>query len=119
MDTKNPLTVKWKTTYTGGLSIPIGFKYGPPLTYVKPVKITESRTCTDGESIYNDVDIVILLEQTSAMKYRYVMCYYYRSDLKDLCMKIIEVAEAMWKLTGSPKLTIYKILETYGNPAPR
>ncbi len=118
MKTKKPVTVRWRTTYVGGLTIPIAFKYGPPLTYVKPVEKTESRTDTHGTYIYDDVDIVLLLEQTNVTHHRYITVYYCRNDLKNLCTKLKELAETTWQTTGSPKLTVYKILETYGNQTP-
>ena len=119
MSNKKSITVSWRSTYTGGLTIPIGFKYGPPLVYTNPTEKTESHTGTHGKYIYDDVDIVILLEQSNVSRHRYVIVYYCRDDLKSLCVKIKELAETTWQRTGSPKITIHKILETYGNPAPR
>jgi hypothetical protein len=118
MNTKKHLMVSWRATYMGGLTIPIAFRYGPPLTYVKPIEKTESRSGTHGIYIYADADIVLLLEQTNVTRHRYVTVYYCRNDIGDLCRQLKELAEIMWQNTGSPKLTIYKILETYGNPAP-
>jgi hypothetical protein len=115
MNTKKPITVAWRTTYMGGLTIPIAFKYGPPLTYVKPIEKTESRSGTHGIYTYGDVDIILLLEQTNVTRRRYVTVYRCRDDLKDLCAKLKELAETEWQKTGSPKLTVYKILETYGD----
>jgi hypothetical protein len=45
--------------------------------------------------------------------------HYCRDDLKDLCHQLKELAEVVWQQTGSPKLTVYKILETYDNSATR
>ncbi len=118
MNTKKPLTVNWRTTYVGGLTIPLAFKYGPPLTYVKPVEKTESRTGTHGTYIYDDVDIVLLLEQTNVTRHRYVTVYYCRDNIRDLCRRLKELAEITWQTTGNPKLTIYKILEVYGDQTP-
>jgi hypothetical protein len=117
MDTKKLVTASWRSTYMGGLTIPIAFKYGPPLTYVKPVEITESRTGTHGTYVYDSVDVVLLLWQSNVTRYRYVTVYYCRDNLRDLCMRLKELAETVWHITGNPKLTVYKILETYGNPA--
>jgi hypothetical protein len=117
MSTKKSLTVRWRTTYMGGLTIPIAFRYGPPLTYIRPTEKTESRTGTHGTYTYYDVDVVLLLEQSNVTQHRYVTVYYCKDDLKDLCKKLKELAETEWQRTGSPKLTLYKILETYGNPA--
>jgi hypothetical protein len=103
----------------GGLTIPLAFRYGPPLTYIKPVEKTESRTGTHGTHTYDDVDIIVLLEQSNVTRNRYVTVYYCKDDLKDLCKKLKELAETEWQRTGSPKLTLYKILETYGNPTTR
>jgi hypothetical protein len=119
MNTKKPLTVRWRSTYMGGLTIPLALKYGPPLTYVKPVEKTQSRTGTHGTYTYDDVDIVLILEQSNATHHRYVTIYYCRNDLRDLCVKLKELAETEWQKTGSPKLTLYKILETYGDQAVR
>jgi hypothetical protein len=119
MNTKKPLTVNWRTTYMGGLTIPVAFKYGPPLTYVTPIEKTESRTGTHGRYVYDDVDIVLLLEQSNVTSHRYATIYYCRNDLKDLCMKLKELVETTWQTTGSPKLTLYKILETYGDQTSR
>ena len=115
MKTKNPIRISWRATYMGGLTIPIAFKYGPPLTYVKPIQITMSRGGTHGQYMYTDVDIILLLEQTNVTRYRYVTIYHCRNNIRDLCMKLRELAELVWQLTGSPKLVIYKILEVYGN----
>ncbi len=118
MNTKKPLVVNWRTTYMGGLTVPIAFKYGPPLTYVKPIQTTTSRSGTHGQYIYTDADIILLLEQTNVTRRRYVTVYHCRDDIKDLCRRLKELAEITWQTTGNPKLTIYKILETYGDQAP-
>ena len=118
MNTKKHLVVNWRSTYMGGLTIPIAFKYRPPLTYVKPIEKTESRTGTHGKYVYDDVDIILLLEQTNVTRNRYVTIFYCRDDLKDLCRQLKELAETEWQKTGSPKLTVYKILETYGDQTP-
>jgi hypothetical protein len=115
MNTKNPLVVIWRSTYMGGLTIPVAFKYGPPLTVVKPIEKTESRSGTHGRYVYGDVDIVLLLEQTNVTRHRYVTVYYCRDDLRDLCRQLKELAETTWQSTGSPKITVHKILETYGD----
>jgi hypothetical protein len=119
MNIKKPITVAWRATYMGGMTIPIAFKYGPPLTYVRPIEKTESRTGTHGRYVYSDVDIVLLLEQSNITRNRYVTVYYCRDDLKDLCRQLKELAEVVWQPTGSPKLTIRKILEVYGNQTSR
>jgi hypothetical protein len=117
MVTKPVIRVSWRSTYMGGLTIPIAFKYGPPLTYVKPIEKTESRTGTHGVYVYGDVDIILLLEQTNVTRHRYVAVYYCKDELKDLCRQLKELAETTWQQTGSPKLTLHKLLETYDNPA--
>jgi hypothetical protein len=115
MNTKKTITVRWRATYMGGLSIPIAFKYGPPLVYILPVEKTTSRGGTHGQYIYSDVDIILSLEQTNVTRHRYVTIVYCRHDLMDLCHKLRELAEIVWQSTGNPKLTLHKILETYGN----
>ncbi len=119
MNTKKPITVRWRTTYMGGLTVPIAFKYGPPLTYVKPNQTTTSYGGTHGQYVYTDADIILLLEQSNVTRYRYVTVYHCRDDLKDLCRRLKELAEIVWQTTGNPKLTVYKILEVYGNPTTR
>jgi hypothetical protein len=115
MNTKTPIRVPWRTTHMGGLTIPLAFEYGPPLTYVKPIEKTESRSGTHGTYIYDRADIILILEQTNVTRHRYVTVYRCRNDLKDLCTRLKELAETEWQRTGSPKLTLYKILETYGD----
>ena len=115
MENKPLIRVNWRTTHMGGLTIPIAFKYGPPLTYVKPIQTTTSHGGTHGQYIYADADIILLLEQTNVTRYRYVTIYHCRNNNKDLCNKLKELAEQVWKLVGNPKLVIYKILEVYGN----
>jgi len=118
MDNKKPLVVNWRATYMGGLTIPIAFRYvSRYVEYVKPVQTTTSRGGTHGQYIYTDVDIVLLLEQTNVTRHRYVAIDYCRNDLRDLCRRLQELAEIVWQVTGSPKLVVSKILETYGNPA--
>ncbi|MFZ8810734.1 MAG: hypothetical protein ACO2PN_21825 [Pyrobaculum sp.] len=119
MNTKTPLKVTWRTTYMGGLTIPLGFRrVSSYVEYVKPAEKTESHGGTHGQYIYTDADIILLLEQTNITRYRYVTIYLCKTD-KDLCHQLKELAEIVWQTTGSPKLTVTKILETYGNPAPR
>jgi hypothetical protein len=118
MNTKNPTTVVWRATYMGGLTIPIAFRYvSRYVEYVKPVEKIKSRNGTHGQYIYTDADIILLLEQTNVTRHRYVILYLCNAD-KDLCRQLKELAELTWQSTGSPKLTVAKILETYGNPAP-
>jgi hypothetical protein len=119
MSTKKYLTVRWRATHMGGLTVPVAFKYGPPLTYVKPVEKTESRTGTHGTYAYYDVDVVLLLEQSNVTQHRYVTVYYCRDDLKNLCRQLKELAETIWQQTGSAKSTLRRILEVYGNPTAR
>jgi hypothetical protein len=38
---------------------------------------------------------------------------------RDLCRQLAELAEAVWKATGSLKLVVAKILETYGKSSLR
>jgi hypothetical protein len=115
MNTKPPIRVSWRATYMEGLTIPIAFRYvSGYVEYVKPAEKTESRSGTHGQYMYTDADIILLLEQTNVTRHRYVTIYLCKTD-KDLCRRLKELAEIVWRSTGSPKLTIYKILETYGN----
>ena len=119
MEIKNPIRVNWRATYMGGLTIPIAFRrVSHCVEYVKPVEKTASHGGTHGQYIYTDADIILLLEQTNVTRHRYVTIYLCKTD-KDMCHRLKELAELMWQTTGSPKLVIYKILETYGNPATR
>jgi hypothetical protein len=115
--TKKTVTVAWRTTYTGGLAIPVAFKYAPPyVEYVKPAEKTETRGAMHGVWTYADADIILILEQTGITRRRYVTLYLCKTD-KDMCQRLAELAEAVWKTTGNPKLVVAKILETYGRPA--
>ncbi len=127
MATKKAVTVAWGVKYTGGLRMPIAFKCVSRhrVEYVKPVGEIRSRNVMNGASVYavggvytyDGADVVLLLEQTDLMHYRYVTIYFCNAD-RDLCRRLAELAEAVWKATGNPKLVVAKILETYGNPAP-
>ncbi len=126
MTTKKTVAVVWGVEYTGGLVLPVAFKRVSSryVEYVKPVEKTVSRNLMNGVRVYAlggvytyaDVDVILLLEQTNLMRYRYVAIYFCNTD-RDLCRRLAELAEAVWKATGSPKLVVAKILETYGKQA--
>lgn len=119
MNTKKPVAVNWRATYMGGLTIPIAFRYvSGYVEHVKPIEKTESHNGTHGRYVYTDVDIILILEQTNVTRHRYVTVYLCKTD-KEMCSRLKELAENIWQTTGSPKLTLYKILEKYGNPATR
>jgi hypothetical protein len=97
--------------------MPIAFRYVPPyVEHVKPVEKTETRGAMHGVYTYTGADIILMLEQTSITRRRYVTLYFCNAD-RDLCHRLAELAEAAWRETGNPKLVVAKILETYGRPA--
>jgi len=120
MSTKNNITVAWKTTYTGEIVMPIAFRYVPPhyVEYVKPAEKTEQCGAMRGVFTYVDADIIVMLEQTSLTRRRYATLHLCNTD-RDLCHKLSKLAEAVWQKTGSPKLVVAKILETYGKSSLR
>ena len=112
MADKRAVAVAWRATYTGELAIPIAFRrVSGYVEYVRPVEKTVG--ATRGVFAYVDADVILLLEQTSLTRRRYVTIYLCNTD-KDLCRRLAELAEAVWQTTGNPKLVVAKILETYG-----
>ncbi|MFZ8809002.1 MAG: hypothetical protein ACO2PN_12995 [Pyrobaculum sp.] len=128
MATKKAVTVAWGVEYTGRLVLPVAFKCISRryVEYVRPVEKTVSRNLMNGVRAcalggvftYAEADVILLLEQTSLMRQRYVVIYFCNT-YRDLCRQLAELAEAVWKATGSPKLVVAKILETYGKSSLR
>jgi len=115
MVNKRAVAVAWRATYTGGLTIPIAFRrVAQHVEYVRPAEKTAS--ATHGVFAYDDADVILMLEQTSITRRRYVTIYLCRTD-RDLCRRLAELAEIVWQTTGNPKLVVAKILETYGPAA--
>jgi hypothetical protein len=112
MANKRAVTVAWRATYTGELAIPVAFRrVAQHVEYVRPAEKTAG--ATHGVFTYVDADVILLLEQTSITRRRYVTIYLCNTD-RDLCRRLAELAEIMWQATGNPKLVVAKILETYG-----
>ena len=112
MADKRAVAVAWRATYTGELAIPVAFRrVAKHVEYVRPAEKTAG--ATHGVFTYVDVDVILLLEQTSITRHRYVTIYLCRTD-RDLCRKLAELAEIVWQATRNPKLVVAKILETYG-----
>ena len=120
MTGEKPVTAALTVKYTGELAIPVAFRrvLHYAVEYVKPVEKTMKRGADAARWVltYADADIILMLEQTSITRRRYVTLHLCRTD-RDLCHKLAELAEAAWRETGNPKLVTAKILETYGRPA--
>jgi hypothetical protein len=119
MTAEKSVTAALTVTYTGGLAIPIAFRrVSHCVEYVKPVEKTVARGGGAMRWVltYADADVVLMLEQTSIMRHRYVTLYLCRTD-RELCRWLMELAEAVWQATGNPKLVVAKILETCGKLA--
>lgn len=120
MTGEKPVTAALTVKYTGELAIPVAFRRVSryAVEYVKPVEKTMKRGADAVRWVltYADADIILMLEQTSITRRRYVTLYLCRTD-RDLCHKLAELAEDVWQATGNPKLVAAKILETYGRPA--
>jgi hypothetical protein len=122
MTDKKSITVDLTAAYTGWLAIPVAFRRVSryAVEYVKPMEKTVMRGGGAVRCVltYADADIVLMLEQTSLTRRRYVTIYLCRTD-RDLCHRLAELAEAVWRATGNPRLVVAKVLETYGAPTSR